>query len=260
MPGSILSIQYTHVPAPYETGKLVCSCVSSGMQRRRAQTEAPRAIIHKQILDMAGTRPDAPIQSIADDISGASPGLVERVLDEYGDPAREQNGQNDVQEKQGMDDQTNNRTDEHPTTESFHKPDQREFTEKQLKTLREIHYRPEATQREIGDALDVSASTVSSRLSNIEGFDWANRQTVVEDLLEETQAMTNGKGQIEQRDLAELYGRLTDLEKAIAELAESEPSVLPPELTHKVIRACMDSEVFSEAEELELIQAVIGAP
>ncbi len=46
-------------------------------------------MIHRRILDVAASDPDASMEAIADEVSGASPGLVERVLDEYGDPGRE---------------------------------------------------------------------------------------------------------------------------------------------------------------------------
>lgn len=49
----------------------------------------PRAMIHKKILEAAEESPNASIEGLADEISGASAGLVERVLDEYGDPAGE---------------------------------------------------------------------------------------------------------------------------------------------------------------------------
>lgn len=51
--------------------------------------DQPRAMIHRRILDVAASDPDASMEAIADEVSGASPALVERVLDEYGDPGRE---------------------------------------------------------------------------------------------------------------------------------------------------------------------------
>ena len=48
----------------------------------------PRALIHRKILDVAGENPDASLEAIADEVSGASLTFVERVLEEYGDPAR----------------------------------------------------------------------------------------------------------------------------------------------------------------------------
>jgi hypothetical protein len=56
------------------------------------QSTQPRAVIHKKILEAAASNPNASMQSLADGISGASADLVERVLDEYGDPAAENQG------------------------------------------------------------------------------------------------------------------------------------------------------------------------
>jgi hypothetical protein len=47
----------------------------------------PRAMIHQKIPDAFESNPGATIETIAIDVSGASPSLVRRVLDEYGDPA-----------------------------------------------------------------------------------------------------------------------------------------------------------------------------
>ncbi len=46
-------------------------------------------MIHRRILDVAESDPDASMAAIAEEVSGASPSLVERVLDEYGDPGRD---------------------------------------------------------------------------------------------------------------------------------------------------------------------------
>lgn len=47
----------------------------------------PRAMIHKKILEVARSDPDASLESIADEVNGGSATFVGRVLDEYGDPA-----------------------------------------------------------------------------------------------------------------------------------------------------------------------------
>lgn len=57
------------------------------MSEADSPDQSPKAIIHKQILDTAETNPDAPIERIADEVSGASTELIERVLEKYGDPA-----------------------------------------------------------------------------------------------------------------------------------------------------------------------------
>lgn len=47
----------------------------------------PRAVVHKQVLDAAKRRPAASLEALADEVSGASTELVEKTLEEYGDPA-----------------------------------------------------------------------------------------------------------------------------------------------------------------------------
>jgi transcriptional regulator with XRE-family HTH domain len=54
-------------------------------------------MIHQRILDVAKSNPSATLEGIADEISGASIDLVERVLDEYGDPAEGQQGGHDAE-------------------------------------------------------------------------------------------------------------------------------------------------------------------
>jgi len=53
----------------------------------------PRAMIHKKVLEVARSDPDASLESIADEVGGASAAFVERVLEEYGDPAAESSDQ-----------------------------------------------------------------------------------------------------------------------------------------------------------------------
>ncbi|PGF17136.1 hypothetical protein CP556_14085 [Natrinema sp. CBA1119] len=50
------------------------------------KTAFPRAVVHKRILSVAEARPDASMEAIADDVTGATTSLVEQVLEEYGDP------------------------------------------------------------------------------------------------------------------------------------------------------------------------------
>lgn len=54
---------------------------------RGSQPNVPRAIIHKKVLDAAESNPNASMEQLAEQISGASLSIVERVLAEYGDPA-----------------------------------------------------------------------------------------------------------------------------------------------------------------------------
>src|SRR6056297_20464 len=47
----------------------------------------PKSMRHKQILDAAADEPDASISDLARAVPSATPDLVERVLEEHGDPA-----------------------------------------------------------------------------------------------------------------------------------------------------------------------------
>jgi|GEM_PF-902873 transcriptional regulator with XRE-family HTH domain len=54
--------------------------------RIERKTIFPRAVVHKRILSVAEARPDASMEAVADDVTGATTSLVEQVLGEYGDP------------------------------------------------------------------------------------------------------------------------------------------------------------------------------
>jgi len=69
------------------------------MSRTGDRSSTPRAVIHKRILDIAGSKPDASMAEIADEIGGASTGLVERVLEEYGDPAGDEQESGETDER-----------------------------------------------------------------------------------------------------------------------------------------------------------------
>lgn len=63
------------------------------MSQARDRSDPPRAIVHKRILDVAESRPDASMAEIADEVTVASTELVEKVLEEYGDPGEAADGQ-----------------------------------------------------------------------------------------------------------------------------------------------------------------------
>lgn len=162
----------------------------------------PRAVIHKQILDAAKAHPDASIERLADEVPGASPDLIERVLDEYGDPMTAEDAVEDGDERtessqeptaanesashddsqpappgdaspEGMSD-----TDSQRGTDPERALD--DLTEQQRDILAEIRDCPDATQQEIADSFDVSQTTVSTNLNDIDGFDWEQRQAFVD--------------------------------------------------------------------------------
>ncbi|WP_128226257.1 winged helix-turn-helix transcriptional regulator [Halobacteriaceae archaeon SHR40] len=65
----------------------------TGHGNRMQESATPRAMVHKKILDAAKNHPDSSIEGLADRIGGATIQLVERVLDEYGDPAESESSE-----------------------------------------------------------------------------------------------------------------------------------------------------------------------
>ncbi|EMA70008.1 hypothetical protein C468_00695 [Halorubrum kocurii JCM 14978] len=70
-----------------------------------------------------------------------------------------------------------------PTNESI--PDPEGLTQKERETLRAISYEPTATQNQIADMLGVSRATVSNRVNAIPGFNWADRDSFVEEVFDD---------------------------------------------------------------------------
>lgn len=215
----------------------------------------PRAVIHKRILDEASEHPDASLQKLAEATQSASTDLVEKVLDEYGDPV--DNPQPMDSEEPGVDlsqaGSPSEGTQEDKTASSVE-----DLSAKHRETLRKIEEEPTATQREIGEALGVSAATICNRLNDIAGFSWQNRQEFVSTRVEPA-LVNDGNGQVEQEAPPEVATRLGEIEDRLQELeSDTHQSPLAPELAHKVLHACMKSDEFSEDEELELIRALLG--
>ena len=149
----------------------------------------PRAVVHKKILEAAEARPDASYDELADAVSGASTDLVERVIDEYGDPAENGEG-GDADDDQNTPTEPSADTDETMSTPDAHDsddtdPDLDQLTDRQERVLRAVRDRPNATQEEIAAQFDVSAATISQRVNAIDGFDWPYRRGFVESLFED---------------------------------------------------------------------------
>lgn len=223
------------------------------MSNASKQSEVPRAIIHKQILDVASDRPDASLNAIAADVPGAATDLVERVLDEYGDPAEAQSDTHLDQESSQM-------------AHSNNIPNPDELSAKERETLKVILENPQKSQREIAELLDVSAPTVSTRVNGIEGFQWADRQTFVKEVFEVESTRRATKSASMMTNDTEASVKLDQLSERIATLeqqvenhtGEMETSVFADaELLHKVIRACFDSESITEEEELRILEVVL---
>lgn len=218
----------------------------------------PPSIRQQQILDVAADNPDAPMEDLADGIPSATTELVERVLEEYGDP-----GEEESETSHGGDDPAN-------VTEDG-TPDPADLSPKQREVLRAISKRPMATQQELADTLDVSGPTVCNRVNSIEGFDWDDRRTFVDAVFEseptpkgkETPMASNGTESNVALD--QLTDRIRAIEQQLTDHTTAdadEPRAAfdgfsDPDLTHKVAHACLTSDAITEDEELQIMKALL---
>ncbi len=306
------------------------------MSKVRDGDGTPRAIVHKRILEVAKSRPDVSLAEVAGEVSGATPDLVERVLEKYGDPGdtehtedtMSQNGQHatadgtdDTSGEQDTDDATTTDDDRAGTASAEHDEqatddaaevddgltDPPDLTDTQLETVSVVSEYPDATQGEIADHLGVSRATVSRRLNDIPGFEWANREAFTTALFEDTdltpapvpeESMPDTPGATDAADsgepttdagrttdaadhdetlpadaLAEVVGRLDDIEDRLEDVAEEaaetdspedagdrtdSEQVLRPALAQKVVHAAMDDDRITEEEELELLASLLS--
>jgi hypothetical protein len=253
---------------------------------------SPRAVIHKNILEAAEDSPDASLEAIADEVAGATPDLVDRVLDEYGDPgsdADQSHGEGSdpspaAAGQTGSDQPEADHPDQtEPTTMNENgehaddaPPDLSTLSDRQRETLRIVHDNPEWSQVKVGDRLDVSRATVSRRLNDISGDDEpggddgdSDSAAVQSDAGEGggTAAATQDGGTTtvaSEETVTELDERLDAIETQIEAIDtdggtdSSEAPGLPPELAHKVVHACVHSDRITEAEELRLIEALLA--
>lgn len=229
------------------------------MSKVKSNSDVPRAAVHKQILDTAEESPDASMEEIATRVSGTTTDLVERVLKEYGDPAENSDSPGDYHEKSDMS-QNSSHQDVDIARTNGKKEQQAEtkLTEEQRETVRSIAEHPDASQRELGELLGVSASTISHRLSAIEGFEWENRASFVESLSDGQVANTEEYGQDVREMLDLLVRRVDEVEQQLDTLSTQPESVFAdPALVHKVLHACLTSEQVTDEEELRILKEVV---
>lgn len=222
------------------------------MSQQPGRPGVPKAVIHRRILDAAAEEPEASMAALAEDIPSATTDLVERVLEQYGDPAAEEEPEEAV-------DESDTTPDESPISLD-------ELTEAQRRTLRAIYDDPAATQSELADRLDVAASTICNRVGDIPGFEWADREAFVEPLFDgedrpDSTPPTIANGGQPDPAMARLEARLDALEADLEQVVGDRDGGMfaDPELLHKMIHACFESDRFSEEEELELLRTVIDA-
>lgn len=153
------------------------------------------------------------------------------------------------------------------------------MTSNQLKILQKIRENPDVTQREIGEKLQISASTVSKRVNAIHGFEWSERYEFAKQALggeqspleeaelssgseaptSESDTMeTNGSTNVETE--AQLTERLAAIERELKEVNDtnSETIFQDPSVAQKVIHACMSSDIISQEEELDIIRELLA--
>lgn len=146
-------------------------------------------MIHKKILDAAESEPGASVERLAVAVNGASADLVERVLEEYGDPAESEGttggSEHDADEEQPqMEHAQTNENGSGVDAQGVHEPSNPPtLTVKQREALRAIRASPDATQGELAEQFGVTQSTVNNRLNTIEGFDWKRRRAFAESVL-----------------------------------------------------------------------------
>lgn len=176
----------------------------------------PQSLRQRRVLDEAAERPDASIEDIAGAVSTASPDLVERVLDEYGDPAAEEG---DTVEPDGATEDPASHSpapldgggDTGESAESAESADavQPEATEgsgegdsdsqgggeappaladlpdRQRELLAAVAADPTATQERFAEKFDVTCATISRWANAIEGFEWRDRESFVDTVFDE---------------------------------------------------------------------------
>lgn len=244
-------------------------------------TVQPRATIHKRILDVAQDRPQASMAEIADDVSGATVSLVERALEEYGDPGESVSENDPLAETTGTKPAQQTPTEDNTDSEQeVNIPESLELSKPQRETLVAIRDNPEATQRDLAEILDISQSTVNHRLSSVSGFDWDTRTEFVTNCLEEMNSTENTTKQsvnssqesdkssrsvgreatvgVERDAMKHIENRLDQIEHRLAEITSPQQGpVEDTELIHKMIQACVRADTVTEEEERRIIRSFV---
>jgi len=256
----------------------------------------PRALVHRRILDAAERDPDATLAEIADRVGGATVDLVDDVLAEYGDPAASGGDAGDESDADAADgaDGANEGDDTAAAGESDSAQSQPSdatdgtdetadpdaagaLTDRQRETLRAVAADPDASQAAVADRLGVSRATVSRRLNGIPGFEWSDRAAFAARLLgaaggdgrstaptpEATADGGTTQGAASEApptgDSADPDAGSEDTARTADAAADPDAAAFPPDLAHKIIHACIESDRLDEDEELRVIRAVVDA-
>jgi transcriptional regulator with XRE-family HTH domain len=189
-------------------------------------------VIHKRILDAAESDPSASMADIASGIGGASTELVEKVLDQYGDPAtEEQSDEDDASEREEQEEAAQSGGEKMDTGEDLNgtsastgdgpeieekvrsgdeeadananRPSVEDYeglTEGQVRALRLVERNPDAPQSDIAAEFDVTRATISRWLSDIPGFEWSRRAELA------TRILDDGIPEADERTVSEESG------------------------------------------------------
>jgi hypothetical protein len=261
---------------------------------KSARSPIPKAMIHKRILSVAERDPNATVGELSRSVSGARPDLVERVLEEYGDPgdrgteterggvavdaAGETDGIETLDSPVVDAERSGSRTDAEradpeadaaatTATAEVEDEQERELSAEQYEILAAIREHPNATQRDLADLVGVSCATINRRVNSIEGFEWDERAAFATSALDGEKRRRSdgtqdgagsplpGAGDQSEAGSVERQERDGFQTAGTGEIGESLFGDV--ELTHKVVHACMASDRITEAEEMKILRAVL---
>jgi hypothetical protein len=174
----------------------------------------PKSLRQQQVLDVAAERPDASIEELASSIPSATPDLVERVLEEFGDPAGDEETSTGTTSSSGPETSDSSAGEESgsdsagpsgsaepgvseasgasddaavvdgdeigPDAAATGYPAIEDLPERQRELLEAVAADPSATQTQIADRFDVTSATVSRWAKDVPGFEWRDRESFVD--------------------------------------------------------------------------------
>ncbi|QPV64365.1 hypothetical protein I7X12_07055 [Halosimplex litoreum] len=241
---------------------------------RVPESDGDGVVAYRDVLDVARERPDASPEAVADEVDDVSAPFVERVFEEFGDPA------GGDRRSEGSDERTaewsaggaSADTGRDPTAEGDesdrgtdvsddHSPGALDVTSEQRAVLRAVYERPTATQAEVAERVGTSRETVSKWLDEIAGFDWASRRAFVETVFGDgdgrsPSARDPAETESERDRLAALEERVERLESTVAD--RSAPTATgDAETVRQRLHACLDADHISRDAELRIVRRVV---
>lgn len=254
---------------PHQVGNMSNSTKSSGTTGAGESAVIPRAIVHKKILTEAERHPEATMTELASRVNGANTDMVERILEQFGDPASDD--ELGIEKTEGDDECNSGGVQSGTRGQDSNQPsilgvDPSQLTQRRREILRLVHENPKASQRDIAEMSGTSQSAICQRINSIDGFEWENRKEILETMVENDVLETNGK-EGSGRSQQERGSRIEDLERQLRELRDqcdgravaSGSVFIDPELVSKIVHACMDSEQITEEEELKILREILGS-